>query len=105
MAQHDSVHAPRVQSLDRLGHRGYTRDDSAEILFRSFLQEALVSGSGMGRDVHSTILSIRACVRASMYVCVCVCVCVCVNVCVCMCEREREKRERESLCVCVCVCV
>ena len=28
-------------------------DDSAEILFQSFLQEALVSSSGMGRDVHS----------------------------------------------------
>ena len=27
-------------------------DDSAEILFQSFLQEALVSSSGMGRDVH-----------------------------------------------------
>ena len=26
---------------------------SAEILFQSFLQEALVSGSGMGRNVHS----------------------------------------------------
>ena len=29
-------------------------DDSAEILFQSFLQEALVSSSGMGRDVHSS---------------------------------------------------
>ena len=29
------------------------RDDSAEILFQSFLPEALVSCSGMGRDVHS----------------------------------------------------
>ena len=33
------------------------RDDSAEILFQSFLQEALVSSSGMGRDVHSLMLS------------------------------------------------
>ena len=41
-----------VQSLDRLGRWGDTRDDSAEILFRSFLQEALVSSSGMGRDVR-----------------------------------------------------
>ena len=31
------------------------RDDSAEILFQSFLQEALVSSSGMGRDVHSSM--------------------------------------------------
>ena len=30
-----------VQSLDRLGRRGDTGDDSAEILFQSFLQEAL----------------------------------------------------------------
>ena len=29
------------------------RDDSAEILSKSFLQEALVSSFGMGRDVHS----------------------------------------------------
>ena len=35
------------------------RDDSAEVLFQSFLQEALVSGSGMGRDVHSLMLSIQ----------------------------------------------
>ena len=34
-------------------------DDSAEILFQSFPQEALVSSSGMGRDVHSLILSIQ----------------------------------------------
>ena len=32
-----------IQSLDRLGRRGDMRDDSAEILFKSFLQEALVS--------------------------------------------------------------
>ena len=29
------------------------KDDSAEILFQSFLQEAIVSSSGTGRDVHS----------------------------------------------------
>ena len=34
------------------------KDDSAEILIQSFLQEALVSSSGMGRDVHSLVLSI-----------------------------------------------
>ena len=32
-----------VQSLDRLGRRGDTRNDSAEIPFKSCLQEALVS--------------------------------------------------------------
>ena len=36
------------------------RDDSAEILFQSFLQEALVSSSGMGRNVHSLMLSTSA---------------------------------------------
>ena len=46
-----------VQSLDRLDRRVDTRDDSAEILFLSFLQEALVSSSGLGRDVHFLMLS------------------------------------------------
>ena len=32
------------------------RNDSAEILFQSFLQEAVVSSSGVGKDVHSLIL-------------------------------------------------
>ena len=36
-----------VLSLDRLGCRGHMRDDSGEILFQSFLQEAFVSRSGM----------------------------------------------------------
>ena len=35
------------------------RDDPAEILFQTFLQEALVSSSGMGRDVQSWMLSIQ----------------------------------------------
>ena len=35
------------------------RDDSTEILFQSFLQEALVSSSGMERGVHSLMLSIQ----------------------------------------------
>ena len=35
------------------------RDDSVEILFQSFLQKALVSSSGMGRDVHSLMLSVQ----------------------------------------------
>ena len=38
---------------------GDVRDDSAEILFQSFLQEALVSSSGTERDVHSLVLSIQ----------------------------------------------
>ena len=41
-----------VQSLDRLGRRwDMGDDDSAEILLQSFLQEALVSRSGLGRCV------------------------------------------------------
>ena len=48
-----------VQFLDQLGHQGYMRDNSAETLFHSFLQEALVSSSGMGRDIHSLMLSIQ----------------------------------------------
>ena len=34
-------------------------DDSVEITFRCFLQEAFVRSSGMGRDVHSLTLSIQ----------------------------------------------
>ena len=48
-----------VQSLDRLGRRGDTRDDSAEILFQSFLREAIVSHFGMSRDIHSLKLNIK----------------------------------------------
>ena len=47
------------QSLDRLGRRGDMRDDSAEILFQSFLQEAIVNCSDTGRDLHSLTLSIQ----------------------------------------------
>ena len=36
------------------------RDDSAEILFRSFLQEVLVGSSCMGRDVHSYLSLLQA---------------------------------------------
>ena len=35
------------------------KDDSTEIFFRSFLREAIVSSSGLGRDVHSLMLSIQ----------------------------------------------
>ena len=46
--------------LDRRGGGGKDmRNDSAQILFQSFLQEALVSSSGMGRDVHSLVSSIQ----------------------------------------------
>ena len=47
------------QSLDRLGRRGDVRDDSAEIFFQPFRKEAIVSSSGMGRDIHSLMLSIQ----------------------------------------------
>ena len=33
------------------------KNDSAEVLFPSFLKETLVSNSGMGRDVHSLMFS------------------------------------------------
>ena len=48
-----------VQSLNRSGRQGDVRDDSAEILFQSFLLEALVCSSGIGRDVHSLMLIIQ----------------------------------------------
>ena len=48
-----------VQSLDQLGHQGVIRDNLTEILSQAFLHEALVSNSGMGRDVHSLMLSIQ----------------------------------------------
>ena len=35
---------------------GVMRDDPAEILFQSFLPGAIVSSSGMGRDVHVLML-------------------------------------------------
>ena len=47
------------QSLDRLSRLGDIGEDFAEILFQSFLYEALVSSSGMGRDVRSLMLSIQ----------------------------------------------
>ena len=42
-----------VRSLNRLGRRGNMTDHSAEIFARSALQAAVMSGSGMGNDVHS----------------------------------------------------
>ena len=35
------------------------RDDSAEILYLSFLQEAAVTSTAIGRDVGSSMLSIK----------------------------------------------
>ena len=50
-----------VQYLDGLGcwggGGGGERDDSAEILFQSFLQKALVSSSGMGMDIPAHAFS------------------------------------------------
>ena len=54
-----SINFSSVQSLDRLGRPRDMADDSAEILFQSFLQEAPVSSSGMGRDVHSLMFFIQ----------------------------------------------
>ena len=42
-----------VQSLEQLGRWGNMMDDSAEILFQSFLRETTVSDTGMGRGVRS----------------------------------------------------
>ena len=48
-----------VQPPSRLGHQDYMRDDSAEILFQSFLRKAIVGSFGTDRDVHSLTLSIN----------------------------------------------
>ena len=48
-----------VQSLDQLGCWVDMKDDSAQILSRSFLQEAIVSNSGMNRDAQFLTLSIQ----------------------------------------------
>ena len=57
----NAIWNPRLlQSCDRLGRRGDMTNDSAEILFQSFLpREAIVSSSGMNRDVHSFMLAIQ----------------------------------------------
>ena len=39
----------QISSSTRLGRRGNMRDDSAEIVFQCFLQEALVGSSGLGQ--------------------------------------------------------
>ena len=48
-----------VQSFDQLGRRWNIWDNSEEILFQPFLQEALVSCSGVVRDVHCLMLSFQ----------------------------------------------
>ena len=53
------VQLSSVTSLDQLGCQGDMTDYTAEIFFHSFLQKALVSSSGMGRDVHTLMLSIQ----------------------------------------------
>ena len=42
-----------------VGGGGGPRDTSGEVLFQSFLREAIVRSSGIGRDVHSLRLSIQ----------------------------------------------
>ena len=48
-----------VHSSHRLSHQGNVTDDSAEVFFQSFLQEALVSSSGIDRNIHCLMLSIQ----------------------------------------------
>ena len=60
MVSPECIQFRSVQSLDRLGHRRDMRDDSAEIFFQPFSAGGLCMGSsGMGRDVHSLVLSIQ----------------------------------------------
>ena len=54
-----AIRSVQFRPFNQLGRRGNTTDDSAEILFQCFLQEAIVSTSGMGMDVHSLMLSIQ----------------------------------------------
>ena len=48
-----------VQSLDRSGCRRDMRDVPAEVLSQSFLQQSIVSSSGMDRNVHCLMLSVQ----------------------------------------------
>ena len=44
-----------VQSFDRLGRWGdMSKNGSAEILYQSFMREAIMNSSGIGWDVHSS---------------------------------------------------
>lgn len=46
-----------TKSFDLRGRRGQMRNDLAKLLLQSFLREAIVRSSGMGRDMHFSILS------------------------------------------------
>ena len=48
-----------LRPIGSWGRGGGMRDDSAEALLQSILQEALVSSSGMGRGARSLMLSIQ----------------------------------------------
>ena len=50
-----------VQSCDRLGRPGDVKDDSAEILFQSFLQKAVASSSGTDREVYTSVQRMLHC--------------------------------------------
>ena len=52
--------SPLVQSFNQTGHQRDMRDDSAEILYPSFLQKATVSRSGMSRDNPSVDTAMAA---------------------------------------------
>ena len=39
-----------------MGHRGSTKDDSAEIFLQSFLRDVTMSSSGMDRDFNSVAI-------------------------------------------------
>ena len=41
-----------IQSLDQMGYQRGMTNESADILFQSFLQEAIMSSSGMVRDIY-----------------------------------------------------
>ena len=52
-----SIQSPDICRLAVIG--GDMTDDFVKIFFQCFLQEATVSSSSMGRDVHSSMLSIQ----------------------------------------------
>ena len=51
-SQFSSVQFSSAQTHDRLGRRGDTRDNSAEILIQSFQQEAIAGSFDMGKDIR-----------------------------------------------------
>ena len=58
-AVHVGIQFRSGQSPPRLGCWGDIRDDSAAYLFRPFLRMAIMSSSGLGRDVHPLTLSLQ----------------------------------------------